>query len=206
MSNKSKNPTVSFTSFESERLTFTDLEENERSKGQKIAYPRYDHPKLGKDQPLFLQFPWITLSTYGVPRIGEYYPDDKSRSFVKVPIDPDDEEVMALVSKLKKLDERLGSDDFKKEAFGKKAKKYSYIPFVREAVQDDDDENQRFVANDPKVPCGNRLCTKLWALEWLKVYQQIDNANRFDAFMQCMYKACKKEAPGMGPFIKIAGA
>ena len=70
----------------------------------------------------------------------------------------------------------------------------------------DDDENERFVANDPKVPCGNRLCTKLWALEWLKVYQQIDNANRFDAFMQCMYKACKKEAPGMGPFIKIAGA
>ena len=139
----SKNQTVSHTDFEPSRLSWTDLEENDRSKGQKIAYPRYDHPIHGKDQQLFMQFPQITLFTYGVPRIGEYYPDDKSRSFIKVPIDSNDEEVMTMVEKFKKVDEKLSSDEFKKKAFGKKWKKYSYVPFVRESVQDEDDEVSR---------------------------------------------------------------
>ena len=142
-SKKTKNQTVSHSDFEPSRLSWTDLEENDRSKGQKIAYPRYDHPILGKDQQLFLQFPQITLFTYGVPRIGEYYPDDKSRSFIKVPIDPSNDEVMGMISKFKKVDETLGSEEFRKKAFGKKWKKYSYVPFVREAVQDEDDEVSR---------------------------------------------------------------
>ena len=147
-SQKSKNPTVSYEDFEPSRLTFTNLEENDRSKGQKIAYPRYDHPTLGADAQLFLQFPPIVISTYGIPRIGEYYPDDKSRSFVKTPLDMNDPKVKLLVDKLKQLDERLGSDEFKTKNFGKKAKKYRYVPFVREAVQDDDDEDE----DKPKRP------------------------------------------------------
>ena len=45
MPEKKKNEyTTKYSDFEAERLTFTDLEENERSKGQLIAYPRYNHP------------------------------------------------------------------------------------------------------------------------------------------------------------------
>ena len=68
-----------------------------------------------------------------------------------------------------------------------------------------EDENQTYVVSEPKVPSGLRLTTKLWALEWLKVYHTIDTMGRFDAFTQLMYHSCKKELPGMGPFIKIAG-
>ena len=71
-----KQLTVSYVDLESKRLTFTDLEENDRSKGQLIAYPRYDHPTLGEGQSLMLQLPWSEVFTYGVPREGEYYKND----------------------------------------------------------------------------------------------------------------------------------
>ena len=103
---------------------------------------------LGADSQLFLQFPPIVITTYGIPRLGEYYPDDKSRSFVKTPLDNSDPKVKLLVDKLKELDKRLGSDEFKSKNFGKKAKKYRYVPFVREAVQDDDDDDE----DKPKRP------------------------------------------------------
>jgi len=67
------------------------------------------------------------------------------------------------------------------------------------------DEDDLYVISDPKVPVGNRLCAKLWGLEWLDLYRQIDNKGKWDAFMHIMYHSCKKELPGMGPFIKIAG-
>ena len=60
-------------------------------------------------------------------------------------------------------------------------------------------------AADAKVPAGNRLCAKLWGLEWLSTYQKIHSQGKWDPFMHQMLHACKKELPGMGPFIKIAG-
>ena len=67
------------------------------------------------------------------------------------------------------------------------------------------DEEQRMVISEPKVPAGNRLTSKLWGLEWLKLYTQISSRGKWDAFVYLMYHSCKKELPGMGPFIKIAG-
>ena len=64
--------TTKYSDFEADRLTFTDYEDNERSKGQRIAYPRYNHPALGPNQALFLQGPWIQMFTYGIPTLGEY--------------------------------------------------------------------------------------------------------------------------------------
>lgn len=142
----SKKLTVSYTTFNHNDLTFTTLEENDRSKGQLIAYPRYNHPTLGQDKPLMLQCSWSEVFTYGVPRAGDYYENDQQRSFLKLPVDPNNEEMMKLVSKLEEFDNLWGSDKKKKELFGKKAKKYVYNKIVRESQTDEDqDEKPRYI-------------------------------------------------------------
>lgn len=139
MPEKSKSAlTTKFTDFKHDRLTFTKYEENERSKGQLIAYPRYNHPKLGDNQALFLQGPWMTIFTYGIPSLGEYYSDDSQRAFIKVPLNLEDPDVKIMVDEFKKVDDVLGSKEFMEENFGKKASKYKYQPIIRESVEDDD--------------------------------------------------------------------
>ena len=138
MSNTKKTLTTKFTDFEADRLTFTDLEENERSKGQLIAYPRYNHPQLGEGAALFLQGPWMTIFTYGIPSLGEYYADDSQRSFIKIPLDMGNEEVVQMVKEFQKVDEELGSEEFMQKSFGKKANKYKYQPIIRESQEDDE--------------------------------------------------------------------
>lgn len=141
--NTAKNLTTKYTEFEADRLSFTTLEENERSKGQKIAYPRYNHPSLGEGQPLFLQGPWMTMFNYGVPTLGEFYKEDKDRAFAKVPLDMNDPEIVKMTEEFKKIDELLGAEDFKKENFGKYAKKYTYQSIVRSPLSDEDEEVSR---------------------------------------------------------------
>ena len=137
-----KNLTTKYTEFDADRLSFTTLDENERSKGQKIAYPRYNHPSLGEGQPLFLQGPWMTMFNYGVPTLGEYYKEDKDRA-IKVPLDMNDPEIVKLVDEFKKIDAVLGNEEFKKENFGKYAKKYTYQDIVRSPLSDEDEEVTR---------------------------------------------------------------
>jgi len=141
--NTAKNLTTKYSEFEADRLTFTTLEENERSKGQKIAYPRYNHPTLGEGQPLFIQGPWMTLFNYGVPTLGEFYKEDKDRAFVKVPLDMSDPEIVKMADEFKKIDDILGHEDFKKENFGKNAKKHEYQSIVRSPLTDEDEEVTR---------------------------------------------------------------
>lgn len=123
--------TVDFRKFNPNALKFTILEDNDRSKGQRIAYPRYN------DGPLMLQCPWTQITTGGVPRIGEYYPEDKDRAFVKVPLDT--ETNSDFIKVLTDLDKQMSNAKYKEELLGKKHSKYSYIPIVR-FPQDDDDE------------------------------------------------------------------
>ena len=137
-SNKNTSLTVKYSDLEASRLSFTDLEANERSKGQLIAYPRYNHPTLGEGQALFLQAPWIKITHYGVPSLGEYYQKDEDRAFIKVVLDYSDPEIVKMASELKKIDAVYGSDDFKKKSFDKKASKYEYQPIVREPEEDDE--------------------------------------------------------------------
>ena len=138
-----KSLTTKYDKFEADRLSFTPLEDNERSKGQKIAYPRYNHPTHGENQPLFIQGPWMTMFNYGVPTLGEYYKEDKDRAFVKCPLDMEDPEVVKMVEELQKVDEQYGSTEFKNDTFGKYAKKYTYQTIVRQPLSDEDDEVTR---------------------------------------------------------------
>ncbi len=133
-----KEMTINFTDVDVSRLSFTDLEENQRSKGQKIAYPRYDHPQNGADTPLFIQFPWVALDSYGIPKLGEFYSEDSQRLFVKIPLDQSNSEVHKFSNLLKELDAKLGSDEFKEKMFGAKASKYEYQPIYREPQEEDE--------------------------------------------------------------------
>ena len=48
-----------------------------------------------------------------------------------------------LVDEFNKIDERLGSDEYKKEQFGKNAKKYEYQPIVRYPLVDEEEETSK---------------------------------------------------------------
>ena len=171
-SNKSKSYTTKYDQFEASRLSFTPLEENERSKGQKIGYPRYNHPTLGEDKILLLQSPWMKMFTYGVPSLGEYYQEDKDRAFVKLPIDLSDPEVKKMVEQFYKIDEQLSSEEFKKESFGKYAKKYTYQPIIRHPTVDEDEEETSKppymkIKLDLTWPEGN-VKTEVWKSELME--------------------------------------
>lgn len=123
--------TIKFNKFTPSMVNFTDLEENKRSKGQKIAYVRY-----GDKQP-FLQTPEIQLETYGIPRAGEYYKDDSQRSFIKVPLNEEfSSDVKTFKQKLVELDQIMDSDGMREKIFGSKksAKGWEYQPLVRESM------------------------------------------------------------------------
>ena len=138
-SKSAKEMTTNYSDVDVTRLGFTDLEENTRSKGQKIAYPRYDHPSNCTDSPLFIQFPWVNLNSYGIPRLGEYYSDDSQRAFVKIPLDQSIPEIKQFSELLQAIDEKIGSDEFKEKMFGAKASKYEYQPIYRLPQEEDED-------------------------------------------------------------------
>ena len=155
--NKAKEMTVNYTDLDVARISSTELQENERSKGQRIAFPRYEHPTLGPNQALMMQFPFIKLETYGVPRAGEYYKNDSDRAFVKVPLNTSVPEVATLVEKVKELDAYFASEAFASTLVGKKWNKYKYQPIFREAnVQADEDSDDETAAKKkstgPKLP------------------------------------------------------
>lgn len=145
--------TTKFTEVDVSRLNFTEFEENQRSKGQKISYPRYTHPENGSEVPLFIQFPWIDMKSYGVPKIGEFYSDDSQRSFVKIPLDQSISEIKQLSDMLRQIDEKIGSDEFKEKMFGAKASKYEYQPIFR-LPQEEDEDTKKEAKKDygPKHP------------------------------------------------------
>ena len=148
--NKAKELTVNYSDVEVARISSTDLEENERSKGQKIAYPRFEHPTLGANQALMVQFPWIRLETYGVPRAGEYYKNDSDRAFVKVPLNTSVPEVKSLVEKVKEIDAYFSSEEFASKLLGKKWNKYTYQPIYREPTVTQDDDSDEEASNKKK--------------------------------------------------------
>ena len=134
--------TTMYSHVDTDRLSFTELKENKNSKGQKTAYPLYNHPSVGADSPLFIQFPWLTMSTYGIPKIGEYVKSDLDRLYIKCPLDLSLPEISELHTNLiAKLDEYLNSDTVKTKLFGKKASKYEYNPLFKvPRIMDDDDD------------------------------------------------------------------
>jgi hypothetical protein len=141
---QSKDLTINYSNIETHRISSTELQENERSKGQKLAFPRFNHPALGPDQPLMMQFPWIKIESYGIPRAGEYFKTDNDRAFIKVPLNPNIPESLQLINKIKEIDAYFKSDEFATTLLGKKYAKWTYQPIYREqmAVADEDSDEE----------------------------------------------------------------
>ena len=190
--------TILYSDLEASRISSTELEDNERSQGQKIAYPRYDHPTNGDSQALIVQFPWIKLSSYGIPRAGQYFKNDSDRTFVKLPLDNSIPEVSKLIEVVKKMDEHFSSAEFAEKLLGKKYTKYKYTPIFREPTEpeDDDDKPKNKSENiKPRLPymklkiatdynTGN-ISTILFNSELVDGKRQrskIDNINTLDEF------------------------
>jgi hypothetical protein len=135
----SQQTTTKFQDFDVKDLSFTKFEENERSKAQNLAFPRFK-----ESQRLMLQGPWIDMNAYGVPQLGEYYKTDKDRAFIKIPLDLNNPEVKEFYEKLQSIDELMSSKEFKAQQFGDKAKKYKYAyPICRVPIDDDEDEDKK---------------------------------------------------------------
>lgn len=143
--------TINYIEFEPENLTFTKLEENERTNGQLIGYPRYK--KNGVDIQLEIQLPWIKLFTYGVPQLNQFYKTDAERANLRVPLDLNDANVVDFVNKLKQIDSIMSSPEMMETLLGKKSKKYKYQPLYREAaIQEEDSDEETDKKKKPSAP------------------------------------------------------
>ena len=145
------NNTINYTEFEPKNLTFTKLEENERTNGQLIGYPRYK--KNGTEISLEIQLPWIKLFTYGVPQLNQFYKTDADRAHVRVPLDLNDDAVVEFVNKIKEIDSIMSSPEMMETLLGKKSKKYKYQSLYREAaVQEEDSDEETDKKKKPSAP------------------------------------------------------
>jgi hypothetical protein len=125
--------------FDKKRFLVTDIDkENERVKGQYLAYPRYDYPGKGEGNLMF-QTPEIKITQYGIPSLGEYYKDDTARTFVKVPFDPEQQGCTTFKTMLSQIDELAQDESFLKKVLGKNYKSWTYTSMVREPAEQEDD-------------------------------------------------------------------
>ena len=147
---KIRDLTINFTEFNPLGLVFTKLEENDRSKGQKIAYVRYQNPKTGGEVSPFIQAPWIKLSAYGIPRIDDYHLDDTKRCYIKVPIDLSLEESKKFGDVISQIDKYLDSKEMRQQLFGDNYNKYRYVSLLR--IPDEEEKPKEGKKQYPKPP------------------------------------------------------
>ena len=122
-------------------MQFSELSDSTRVSSQKISFITYNGMNM------MMQTPTIITEAYGVPRKSEFYKDDKDRSFYKLPFcherkqqeDVNYDQVQEFYSKLREIDMRCSSVEFRKQMFGDKFDKYRYLPLVREAVNDEEE-------------------------------------------------------------------
>lgn len=74
----------------------------------------------------------IKMNRYGIPRLNnKHYPDDKYRSFIKIPLDPTQISCNNLKNFLIVQDMFFSSDNTKNNLFGTEADKYQYYPKIK---------------------------------------------------------------------------
>ncbi len=147
MSSTKKNNTIKYQDFTPSDLKFKKFDEPNFGKG-KDTKPSSQLISF-TEKEFDIQTPWIKLYTYGIPRLGQYYKTDSSRTFIKVPLNQDDSDVTEFLTKMQGIDEYMKSKEFKTMQFGAKADKYNYINIVRFPEEDEEEENK---SKYPKPP------------------------------------------------------
>ena len=133
--NKKETTTIKINDFEPSGLTFTDLKDTEDGKNNSIGWANYKaKSKTDRNSKLMLQLDWKYFHTYGVPKLGEFYPNDQKRANFKFPLTEEE----ATFSKMEELDIYMASDSMKQKLFpGKKLDKYEYVPVLKKQEEVD---------------------------------------------------------------------
>ncbi len=146
MSSTKKNNTIKYQDFTPSDLKFKKFDEPNFGKGKETK-PSSQLISF-TEKEFDIQTPWIKLYTYGIPRLGQYYKTDSSRTFIKVPLNQDIPEVNDFLTKMQGIDEYMKSKEFKTMQFGAKADKYNYINIVRFPEEDEEENKSKY----PKPP------------------------------------------------------
>lgn len=120
------------------------LEDSSTVSSQRVAWINYET----SNRKLHIQTPTFITETYGIPREGPYYQNDKQRAFYKLPFcharalyadQIDYIEIEKFYNKMLELDKYFGSDEMKLQLFGDKlSSKYEYQPIVRHPDAEDE--------------------------------------------------------------------
>jgi hypothetical protein len=94
---------------------------------------------LGNLPIFFIQFPWIKLDEYGLPR-KEWFDDaeDNRQYDLKIPLNESNPNTKDLITLLKKTDAFLSSPETKTKLFKGKANKYKYHSIFHDIIIDAD--------------------------------------------------------------------
>ena len=104
-------------------FSFTPPKENNYIKGMSLSYPKYENHK-----EVCLQSPWILLNKYGIPKINQYNKTDEDRTYIKLPLEPNNETIN-FIEYFKNLDNKFNTPEFRKNM--KINDKYIYIPIIK---------------------------------------------------------------------------
>lgn len=128
-----------------------DKDKKKSKSTQLSTWAKYNYGKDGApvSGPLVIKtVKPIHFEQGGVPRLGEFHKDDKSRSYVRIPYDPKQEGCVELFSVFEKIDEYMVKN--RKKLFTgqleKFEKMYDYTPIVRspqESIDIDDDSTDK---------------------------------------------------------------
>ena len=131
--------------FVCQQLKFSELEmDSERSKAQGIAFPNYGD----NNNKLIFQTPEFTITQYGIPQLGDYYKDDKSRSFFKFPFDPSQPGCLELEKMFTEIDQYMVKNQ--STILGRYSKLYKYKPIIKEPMVEEEIDDDVVEEKKPK--------------------------------------------------------
>lgn len=144
---------VYFTDLNVNNFGFSTLRDSPFIPTQQLSYI---NNKFNESKIIF-QTPYIITETYGIPKEGPFYPNERARAFYKLPFCHDRkkyldyvkyDEIELLYNKMKEIDDYFMSDEFKEKMFGKNKNKYEYQPLVK-SPRISDDEDRRILEFTP---------------------------------------------------------
>ena len=107
---------VKHSEYDIEKLSFTPLANPKNKTLQSILLPSYN----GGRGPL-IQLPSVDLDMYAIPSKCDFYKEGYQRLFLKLPLNQSNPETKELTEEvLKKLDEKLNTEEFKENVLGGK--------------------------------------------------------------------------------------
>jgi hypothetical protein len=169
---EAKASAIKCSSFNTDKFTVTAFDnDNERSAGQSIAYPRYNYESGAKNFIFTTQ--GIKFTQYGIPSLtdkdgkpNKYRKSDKDRGYIKIPYDPSQPACVELFTMLESIDAQFqalsegGKIDECSLPPLKKKQRWVYVPLVREPQDDEDDDQSKVKSNKPRFKyCKLKLDT-----------------------------------------------